>query len=159
MPSSQTSDRFFDAVNESYETLLDAVRAANDRGHRISKRLIDEVNQGQRNALELGRTFAGSPLDVSGLAGATVRSLTDAQGRALDLTRQLLDELTDAGQETRDSLRRVVEANRSAGQAAVEATRDVADRAGGAIRPVLRRERTKAEPVKGQRKGKTEAGS
>jgi len=140
MPSrTDTVDRFFNAVNEAYDALLDAAKSANDRGYRVSRQLIDEVERGQREAIDLTRRVAASPRDVSGFYSAAVRSVTDAQGRVLDLTRQLLDELSDSQREGREVVRRVIDANRSAGQAAVEATRDVVGRAGTAVQRVRAR--------------------
>ena len=124
MPNTQTVDKFFDAVTEAYDALLDAAKSANDRGYRVSRRLIDEIERGQRDAVDLTRRVAGAPQDIAGSFTTAVRSLTDSQGRVLDLTRQLLDEATDSGREGRDTMRKVIEANRSAGQAAIEATRD-----------------------------------
>jgi len=124
MPNTQTVDKFFDAVTEAYDALLDAAKSANDRGYRVSRRLIDEIERGQRDAVDLTRRVAGAPQDIAGSFTTAVRSLTDSQGRVLDLTRQLLDEATDSGREGRDTMRKVIEANRSAGQAAIEATRE-----------------------------------
>ncbi len=144
MPNTDTVDRFFNAVNEAYEALLDAAKAANDRGYRVSRQLIDELERGQREAIDLTRRLAAAPRDVSGFYSATVRSLTDAQGRALDLTRQLLDEVSDSQREGRDVVRRVIEANRTAGQAAVDATRDAVTRVGERAGAVVQNVRTRA---------------
>ncbi len=133
MPKSETVDKFFDAVTESYEALLDAAKSANDRGYRVSRRLIDEIEYGQREAVGLTRRVAGAPQDIAGSFSSAVRNLTDAQGRVLDLTRQLLDEATDSGREGRDTMRKVIEANRSAGQAAIEATRQTFNRGATAV--------------------------
>ncbi len=57
MPKPETVDKFFGAVTEAYDALLDVVKAANDRGHRVSKRLIDEVEKGQREAVQLTAAF------------------------------------------------------------------------------------------------------
>jgi len=139
MPKTENVDKFFNAVNEAYDALLDAAKSANDRGYRVSRQLIDEVERGQREAIDLTRKVASSPRDVSGFYTAAVRSVTDAQGRVLDLTRQLLDELSDSQREGREVVRRVIEANRSAGQVAVEATRDAVGRAGTAVQNVRSR--------------------
>jgi len=128
MPQTQTVDKFFDAVTEAYDALLDAAKSANDRGYRVSRRLIDEIERGQRDAVDLTRRIAVAPQDIAGSFTTAVRSLTDSQGRVLDLTRQLLDEATDSGREGRDTMRKVIEANRSAGQAAIEATRETLTR-------------------------------
>jgi hypothetical protein len=139
MPRTETVDKFFNAVNEVYDALLDAAKAANDRGYRVSRQVIDEVERGQREAIDLTRKVASTPSDLSGFYSAAVRSVTDAQGRILDLTRQLLDELSDSQREGREVVRRVIEANRSAGQAAVEATRDAVGQAGSAVQNIRAR--------------------
>src|SRR3990172_2265589 len=130
MPKTETVDKFFDAVTDAYDALLDAMKSGSDRGYRVSKRLIEETETGQRDVIELTRRLASSPRDVGGFYSAPIRSLTDAQGRVLELTRQLIDEVVETQQEARESLHRVIEANRAAGQAAIEAARDVTTRAG-----------------------------
>ena len=129
MPKAETVDKFFDAVNEAYDALLDAARTTNDRGFRVSCKLIDEIERSQREAVDLTRRFASAPRDVTGFYAAAVRSVTDAQGRTLELTRQFLDEVTDSQRETRDTVRKVIDANRAAGQAAIGATREAVGRA------------------------------
>ena len=137
MPNNEeTVDKFFAAVNDSYDALLDALRSANDRGYRISRKLIDETERGQREGLDLTRRLAAAPRDVAGFYASSVRSVTDAQGRVLDLTRPLLDAVGDGQREGRDTIRRVIEANRDAGKAAIEATRDTVGRAGSAVENV-----------------------
>jgi hypothetical protein len=133
MPSEENIDRFFGAVTDAYDALLDSVKSANERGYRVSRRLIEEVERGQRDAIDLTKRLAVAPRDVTGFYSTTVRSLTDAQSRLLDLTRQFLDDLTESQREGRDTLRKVIEANRTAGQAAIDATRQVLSRAGGAV--------------------------
>ena len=64
MTREDTVDQFFDSMNESYDALLDAVKSSNDLGYRISRKLIDEVEQAQRDSLDLGRRFATAPADV-----------------------------------------------------------------------------------------------
>lgn len=144
MPKTETVDKFFNAVNEAYDALLDAAKSANDRGYRVSRQLIDELERGQREAMDLTRRLASTPRDVSGFYSAAVRSVTDAQGRALDLTRQLLDEVSDSQREGRDVVRRVIEANRGAGQAAVAATRDAVTRVGERAGSVVQNVRSRA---------------
>lgn len=133
MPKTETVDKFFDAINEGYDALLDAVKSANDRGYRVSRRLIDEVERSQRDAVDLTRRLATAPRDVAGFYTSAIRSVTDAQGRTLELTRQFLDEIGEGQREGRDTVRKVIEANREAGQAALQATREVVGRAGSTV--------------------------
>jgi len=155
MPKAETVNKFFDAVNEAYDALLDAAKSANERGYRVSRRLIDEVERGQREALDLTRRLALAPRDIGGFSASAVRSVTDAQGRVLDLTRQLLDEVTDTQREGRDTLRKVIEANRTAGQAAIEATRDAVTRAGTVVQTGVNGVRAQASASRTTRKGRT----
>ena len=146
MPKVETVDKFFNAVTDAYDALMDAAKSANDRGYRVSRRLIDEIERGQKEAVDLTRRLSLAPRDVPGFFSSAVRNVTDAQGRALDLTRQLLDEVTDGGRESRDTVRKVIEANRQAGQAAIEATRENFTRAGAAVGNI--RERVSANGVR-----------
>jgi len=144
MTRTENVDKFFESVNDVYDALLDAVKSANDRGYRISRKLIDEVEHGQREAIDLTRRLAVAPRDVAGFYASATRSVTDAQGRALDLTRQLLDEVGDSGREARDTVRKVIEANREAGQAAISATRDVVQRTAPAVEQAVNGARARA---------------
>ncbi|MDO8615789.1 MAG: hypothetical protein Q7T33_08655 [Dehalococcoidia bacterium] len=150
MPNPETVDKFFGAVTEAYDALLDAAKSANDRGYRVSRKLIDEVERSQRETIDLTRRLALAPRDVVGFSSAAIRSLTDAQGRALELTRQLLDELTEGQREGRDTVRKVIEANRGAGQAAIEATRDAVTRAGTRVQSGVNGVRAQAGGVRAQ---------
>ncbi len=146
MPKEETVDKFFDAVTEAYDSLLDAARSANDRGYRVSRKLIDEIERGQKDAIDLTRRLATAPRDIGGAATAAIRTVTDAQGRVLDLTRELLDEVNEGQRETRDTLRKVIEANRGAGQAAIEATRDAVGRAGSVVQNARANGKREAAP-------------
>ena len=158
MPKEETVEKFFDAVTEAYDALLDAARSANDRGYRVSRKLIDEIERGQKDALDLTRRVAVAPTDVSGAATAAIRTVTDAQGRVLDLAIQILDELTDSQRETRDTVRKVIEANRGAGQAAIDVTRDAVTRAGSAVENI-RGSNGKRAPAGGTRKPRSTSDS
>ncbi len=122
------SSKVFDALHESSLALLEAIKAGNERGYRVSKKLIDEAERAQNEVLTLGRKFAQDPADLAGFSTAAFEKATEAQGRALELARQWFEELSGAGTETRDALQRVVNANREVGQALGEVTRGLATR-------------------------------
>src|SRR5437867_3018861 len=156
MSRTENVDKFFDAVTIAYDALLDAAKSSNERGYRVSRRLIDEIERGQREAIDLTRRLAESPRDVSGFYSSALRTVTDSQGRALELTRQLLDEVSDGQREGRETMRRVIDANRNAGQAAIEATRDTVNRAGRAVHDIRGRANGRAAPrTATQRKAKS----
>jgi hypothetical protein len=115
--------KIVDAINESSNALLEAARAANERGFRFSKTVIEGAEQAQQDALELGRKFAKEPSDLSGFSSAIVEKTNEAQGRAVEFARQWAGELSEAGQEARDAFGKVAKANRDAAQASFDGVR------------------------------------
>ena len=77
------ADKYFEALTESYDAIIDAIKAGNERGFRVSNNLLAEAQRGQREAVELGKKFADDPTDVGGFYRSVMESTTKAQGRAL----------------------------------------------------------------------------
>jgi len=125
MAKNTAADKYFEALTESYDAIIEAIKAGNERGFRVSNNLLAEAQRGQREAVELGRTFASDPTDIGGFYRTMMESTTKAQGRALELARQMFDELSESRTEGREVIEKVVKAQRAAGEAAVEATRDL----------------------------------
>jgi len=125
MAKNTAADKYFEALTESYDAIIEAIKAGNERGFRVSNNLLAEAQRGQREAVELGRTFAADPTDVGGFYRTMMESTTKAQGRALELARQMFDELSESRTEGREVIEKVIKAQRAAGEAAVEATRDL----------------------------------
>ena len=138
MPQPTAIDKLFGAVDDAYDVLLDSLKAGVDRGHRVSRGLIEQAQTGQREALELALSVAKSPTDLARTSGALVETLTKTQGRALGLSRQWLDEAIDAQQEGREALRRLIDANRQAGEAVIQSSRGLAGRAQERARQIVR---------------------
>ena len=138
MPQPSSIDKFFGAVDDAYDVVLDTLKAGVHRGYRVSKEVIDQAQTGQREAVELAATIAKSPTDLAASSGAVVKTLTNTQGRALGLSRQWLDEAMDAQQEGREALRRLIDANRQAGEAVIQSSRGLAGRAQERARQVIR---------------------
>jgi len=120
------ADKYFEALTESYDAIIEALKAGNERGLRVSNNVLTEAQRGQREAIELGRKFAEDPTDIGSFYRAVMESTTKAQGRTLELARQLFDEMSESRNEAREVIEKVVKAQRVAGEAAVEAARDVA---------------------------------
>ena len=133
MAGNDAAGKFFEALNESSDALIDAVRAANDRGHRVSTAIIESAQEGQREAVELAKKWLSAPFDFAGLYSTLVESATRSQGRALDVTRQWFGEMADAQKETREILQRVVQANRAANQVTADVARGVFSKASEAV--------------------------
>ncbi len=138
MPEQTASDKFFAAVDDAYDVLLDSLKAGVDRGHRVSRGLIEQVQEGQHQALDLAQTVAKSPTDLASTSTALVETLTKTQGRVLELSRQWLGEAIDSQQEGREALRRLIGANRLAGEAVIETSRGAFGRARERARQVMR---------------------
>ncbi|MGB2695506.1 MAG: hypothetical protein WBD55_09995 [Dehalococcoidia bacterium] len=133
MADNSASTKFFEAMNDGFDAFIDAVRATNDRGHRVSAALIENAQQGQREAVGLAKQWAQAPLDVAGLSSSVVDVTTKAQSRSLDATRQWFGELAGAQEESRQLIQRVIQSNRAAGEAAAEMARGWFSRAGEAV--------------------------
>lgn len=138
MPQPSPLDRFFDAIDDAYDVVLDTLKAGVDRGHRVSKSVIEQAQQGQREALQLAHTVVQSPTDLAKASGAAVETLTKTQGRVLEISRQWLGEALESQQEGREALRRLIEANRQAGEAVIETSRGLFGRARERARQVVR---------------------
>ncbi len=134
MPQNTAVDKYFDALTESYDAILEAIKAGNERGFRTTNNLLAEAQRGQREAVELGKKFADNPTDIGGFYRAAMESTTKAQGRALELTRQWFDELSESRSEAREVFDKFVKAQRAAGEAAVDAARDVASSTADRVR-------------------------
>ena len=150
MPKQTATDKFFDAVDDAYDVILDTLKAGTDRGHRVSKSLIEQAQEGQHEALEMAHSIAKAPTDLGGASSALVETLTKTQGRVLETSRQWLDEAMDTQQEAREALRRLIDANRQAGEAVIESSRGLFGRAQERAREVIR-------PGRGGNSAKAEA--
>ena len=133
MAGNDAAAKFFDALNDSYDAVIDGIRTANDRGHRASAALIEEAQEGQREAIKLAQKWAEAPLDFIGLYGSLIETTTNAQGRALDVSRRWFGELGEVQEQTREVVQRMVSANRAASEAAAEFARGVFSRASEAV--------------------------
>src|SRR3989304_922363 len=96
MAQQSSVDKFFDAVDNAYDVVLDTLKAGVDRGYRVSKSLIEQPQPGQHEALEAAQSVAKSPTNVANATGAVVQTLTKTQGRVLEISRQWLDEALDS---------------------------------------------------------------
>lgn len=144
MAGNDASEKFYAAINEGYDALIDAVRAANDRGHRVSTALIEDAQRGQREAAELAKKWAEAPLDVVGFSGSLIDTTTKAQSRSIEAARQWFGEMAEAQQETRQALQRVLTASRSAGEASVSGARGFFDRTSEAVQAAVQPSEAKA---------------
>ena len=138
MPQPSSIDKFFSAVDDAYDVVLDTIKAGVDRGYRVSQGLIEQTQAGQQEAVVLAATIARSPTDLAKSSEVVVQTLTKTQGRVLGISRQWLDEAMDAQQEGREALRRLIDANRQAGEAVIQSSRGLAGRAQERARQIVR---------------------
>ena len=159
MANIDAADKYYEALNETSDAVIDAIRAANDRGHRFTTALIEQAQESQREAVELTRKWAESPFDFIGLLSSATESTTKAQGRALDATRQFFGELSDVQRETRNVVQKVINANRTAGEATVEIARGAFSRATTAVQTATEGNGSKASPAKAEAKASPKTNS
>src|SRR3970040_906884 len=86
MAQQSSVDKFFDAVDNAYDVVLDTLKAGVDRGYRVSKGLIEQAQTGQHEALQLAQSVAKSPTNIAGATGAVVQTLTKTQGRVVEFS-------------------------------------------------------------------------
>jgi hypothetical protein len=139
MATTEAAEKYYEALNETSDAVIDAIRAANDRGHRFTTALIEQAQESQREAVDFARKWAESPFDFIGLMSAITENTTKAQGRTLDATRQLFGELSEAQKESREVFQKVVNANRAAGEASVEMARGAFSQATTAVQNITDR--------------------
>ena len=145
MANDDAASKYYEALNETSDAVIDAIRAANNRGHRFTTALIEQAQENQRDAAEITHKWAAAPFDMIGLMSSITESTTKAQGRALDATRQIFNEFSDGQKETRDIVQRVIAANRSANEASVDMARSAFSRATTAVQTAT--ERTNGKPA------------
>jgi hypothetical protein len=124
MAANDTVKKYFDSLIASYDILVDAVEKANGRGIKVSRQLAADVQNGQREALELGKKFAGEPLtDMGQLYTTLLDATTTAQSRAMSFAQAVYQEAFSAGTDARDTVTKLMEANQVTAKAAVEAAK------------------------------------
>lgn len=148
MANDEATSKYYEALNETSDAVIDAIRAANNRGHRFTTALIEQAQENQRDAAEITKKWAAAPFDMIGLMSSITESTTKAQGRALDATRQLFSEISDAQKESRDVMQRVIAANRTAGEASVDIARGAFSRATTAVQTATERSNGKTTESK-----------
>ena len=126
MAATEPVQKYFDALLASYDVLVEAVTKANERGLKLTQQYAADVIKGQREAIELGRKFAGEPGDMSQAYAAVLETATAAQGRALNFAQAAYQEALSAGTDARETVDRLVQANSETTKAAVEAARTFA---------------------------------
>jgi len=134
---SGAEEKFFDALNDSYDALLGAVEAGRERGYRVSKEFVAEARKAQRETVDLAKKLVEAPSDVAGFYGAVVEATSKAQSRTLELAREWLGELGESGKEARDAIQKVMKANQAAARAAADAARSGLSRAREAAGDVM----------------------
>ena len=121
--ANETVQKYFDALLASYDVLVDAVAKSNERGMKLSQQFTQDVVKGQREAIELGRKFAGEPTDMSQAYAAVLETATAAQGRALNFAQAAYQEALSAGTDARETVEKLVQANNETTKAAADAAR------------------------------------
>lgn len=121
--TAETVQKYYDALIEGYDLLVDAIEKANDRGIKVTRQLAADVIAGQRDALQLGKKLAAEPGDLGQFYAALLEATTAAQGRALAFTQVAYQEALASGADARELIQKLAEANRETAAAAVEVAR------------------------------------
>ena len=132
MATPTAREKFFEAINESYDALLSAVEATEARGHNVSQVVLQEARKGEREVVELAQKWTGAPTSFFDNFATVVEIQARAERRALELARDALDGANEYRAQVREALERVIKANRTATDATVDALRNAFSRLRGA---------------------------
>lgn len=123
MATTDQAQKYYESLIATYDVLSDAVTKGGERGVKITTQLAQEISQGQREALELGKKLSGNQKDLGQLYTALVEATTAAQGRSLAFAQFAYQQALEAGTESREHMEKLVEVNRQATQAATDLAR------------------------------------
>lgn len=97
-----TVNTYIDRLMEGHTRLAAAVGTTRERNARVADKMIDTVLSGQREALELTKTFVSQPTAYGKNMEAFMQSLTNAQERTIDLAKTVYKEQAEATAEARE---------------------------------------------------------
>lgn len=140
-----TRDRFFSAVNEANDALIDVLEATEERGHRVSQALLKEARKGEQELTALAERWVEEPAAFFENVQTAVEVQGRAQQRALELARDALNGAGEYRADVQEALQRIISANSDAAKALVEAARSAASRAAEQVEELPRPRR--AQPT------------
>ena len=124
--STEPLNRYFEAVNTSYDALVAAAESGSKHGNAVWSRVLAESRLAQKEALGLSEQVLGKPADPQ-TYGAVLEATMKSQERALGFAKLLFEEVSSSSADARAALEGVIAANRTA----TEAAADVAKAWGG----------------------------
>jgi hypothetical protein len=125
MAEKNPTDKIYEALTQGSAAVIGRMKTGNERVYRIANTVYEEVERGQKELFQIGRDIAQRPTDVAGHSVGLMEKGAEAQERAFELTRQLVDELATATRESRETTRKVAEASIEGSRAALDAFRGV----------------------------------
>lgn len=134
MPETTALDRYFTAVTEANDAIVNRWRSGAERSARIANTLLAEFERGQHDAFDVTRKLAREPRDLGGFFREWMEATNRQNARNRELVRELMQEMTDATSENREAFSRILNSQRTAFGAAFEGVREVAGNAFGAAR-------------------------
>jgi hypothetical protein len=123
MTDNKQVKKYYDALIASYDVMTESLSKASEQGIKVSSQMAQDIANGQREALELGKKLATETKDLGELYTALVEATTAAQGRALSFAQFTYQEAMESGTQGREYVQKLIEANKETSQAAVELAR------------------------------------
>lgn len=117
-------EKLIEAIDESFDALLDAAKATEARGHKVTGAVLDGAKEGEQEFVELVRKWTAAPTNFLENFSAMLEAQTRAQQRALDIVRDSFGGAGDYTGELQEAMRKMVRANADAARATVELARD-----------------------------------
>jgi hypothetical protein len=138
-------DKFFEAINEGFDAFITGMEATEERGHKVSRSLLDETRKGERELAALAKTWVDTPTSFFENFGAVIDLQARAQVRMLELARDTLKGAGDYRTDAQEAIQRMIRANRQAAEALVEAARSATSQAAEQVERLPRPHRMRPE--------------
>ena len=122
MTTAEPLNRYFEAVNASYDAIVDAAQSGGSRGSAVWTRLVEDARVAQKDAIALGERVLTNPPDPL-TYGALLEVTMKSQERALGFAKVLFEETSASSSEARAAFERVIAANRTVAEVGAEVAR------------------------------------
>ncbi|MFT4563153.1 MAG: putative coiled-coil protein SlyX [Gammaproteobacteria bacterium] len=97
----ESAEQLLERMTARQERAVEVIGTTRARNTRISEQIFNAVIAGQREALSLGKTIAAEPMAYNKNMGAIVNSMAAAQERAMEVSKTVIREQSEAFAETR----------------------------------------------------------
>lgn len=119
-PETSPMEQLLDAAIENQSQLDETLAGVRKHGIKIGELVAEQVQQSQREALELTKKVASNPSDFTASSSLMMDAAAEAQNRALEFTKNLYNEQMEAAKLARESMESMLERSREVAAATMQ---------------------------------------